>query len=185
MPDAPSTPPTSDRPPRAKRQRRHWIVTVLVLAATGFQPQASAQGGPRLSLNAGAFAILDNSDERAWRYGMEFLGRPFSRWQLTPAVGFSIAEDDSHYIYADLKRHFLLNQRWILTPSLGAGFFQEGKKLDLGHPIEFKSALEIAYQFDNQVRIGVAIYHLSNSRLSSTNPGTETVMATLSLPLFD
>jgi len=55
--------------------------------------------------------------------------------------------------------------------------------LELGHPIEFKSTLELAYEFENRWRLGLAIYHLSNSRLSSTNPGTETLVATLSVPI--
>lgn len=181
MPKARFPRPTTLRSP-AHPVRGLLGTALFTWAIVGLAPQTQAQDGPRLNLNAGAFAILDNSDERAWRYGAEYLGRSFSRWQLTPAVGFSVAEDNSHYIYLDLKKHFMLSERWVLTPSLGAGLFEEGEKLDLGHPVEFKSALEIAYQLDNRVRIGLAVYHLSNSRLSSTNPGTESVTATLSMP---
>ncbi|MCX7545900.1 acyloxyacyl hydrolase [Marinicella gelatinilytica] len=108
-------------------------------------------------------------------YGLEYRFPKFSQWGLVPAIGYLTSDAGAEYSYLDMKYTFSLSEHWGLMISTGIGFFEDGKFLDLGHTIEFKSGLELFYEFNNRQRIGVAAHHYSNSRLSKTNPGTESV----------
>ena len=59
---------------------------------------------------------------------------------------------------------------------------------DLGYPIEFRSSVEVGWQADSSVRIGIIAAHLSNADLGDDNPGRNTVSLTIAfrpLALFD
>ena len=71
----------------------------------------------------------------------------------------------------------------MLTPSLAAGLYEDGDGKDLGHIVEFRSSLELAYRFDNRARLGLSFYHLSNASLDDNNPGTEVFSLNYSIPL--
>ena len=49
--------------------------------------------------------------------------------------------------------------------------------------LEFRTSAELAYRFDNNNRIGVAITHLSNANIYNQNPGTETITLNYSVPM--
>mgnify|MGYP000642761801 CR=1 FL=1 len=110
-------------------------------------------------------------------YGLEYRFPKFSQWGLVPAIGYLNSNAGAEYSYFDMKYTFSLSEHWGLLISTGLGFFKDGKLLDLGHTIEFKSGFELFYEFDNHHRIGISGHHYSNSRLSNTNPGTESVTA--------
>lgn len=153
-----------------------------VLGLLGSAVITSAQELPRISLSAGKIGVSDSLDEDNY-LALEYLFPAKTRLRLTPALGLSAAEDGSFYVYADLKRHFWLSPHWLLTPSLGAGLYDGGDEVDLGHPVEFKSGLELGYEFDSRLRLGLGFFHISNSSLSNNNPGTEILVGSVSLPL--
>ena len=67
--------------------------------------------------------------------------------------------------------------------TIGAGYF-EGNGKDLGHVFEIRSALEVAYRFDDRSRLGVMFYHISNAGLGDDkNPGAEALTLSYSFPL--
>jgi lipid A 3-O-deacylase len=68
-----------------------------------------------------------------------------------------------------------IGERFLITPSFGAGLYHDGGGKNLGHTIEFRSQLEIGYEFDDKSRIGLAGGHISNAALSDRNPGTEII----------
>ncbi len=77
-----------------------------------------------------------------------------------------------------------LGRRFVVIPSFAPTFYFGGNdKLDLGHPIEFRSQLELAYRFDNRSRLGFAVSHYSNASLGDSNPGTETLSLNYSIPV--
>lgn len=108
-------------------------------------------------------------------YGVEYRFPKFSQWGLVPAIGYLTSDAGAEYSYFDMKYTFSFSEHWGLMISTGFGFFEDGDLLDLGHTIEFKSGLEIFYQFNNHHRLGLSANHYSNSRLSKRNPGTESV----------
>ena len=71
----------------------------------------------------------------------------------------------------------------MLIPSFGVGLFDDSEEVQLGNKLEFRSGIEIAYEFRNKVRAGVAIFHLSNGGISNQNPGTEALVFSVCIPL--
>lgn len=137
---------------------------------------------PMLNVTAGTVGVSDDIED-PYRVGLEYRFRPFGRWQLIPAVGAALAQNDAYFVYTDLRKDFWLGQRWVLIPSFGVGLFNDGKDVELGHTVEFRSGLELAYRFKEQWRVGLALFHLSNGGLADKNPGTEALVLSLCIPL--
>jgi hypothetical protein len=149
-----------------------------------------AYGGEReeyemINITAGQVGILDDL-EGPQRYGMEYRFTSFSGpwgFRLIPAIGAAAANNGARFVYSDLRHDFYLSDRWLLIPSFGAGVFKESKEINLGNNLEFRSGLEVAYQFHNKMRAGVAVFHLSNGGISSRNPGTEALVFSFCIPV--
>ncbi len=97
--------------------------------------------------------------------------RPLTRWAPVPTLGAVKADNDASLVYVAVRREFWLNDRWAIIPSFGTGACEEGRGIDPGQSLEFRSGLETARRFDNDVRIGVAVFHVSTGGLSTRNPG--------------
>jgi hypothetical protein len=91
--------------------------------------------------------------------------------------------DSAFYGYGGIRLDVFLGRRWVFTPAFAAGLYSDGDGKDLGHVVEFRSAVEIAYRFDDRSRLGLSLYHLSNASLSDSNQGTEVVTLHYSYPL--
>lgn len=140
-----------------------------------------------INITAGQVGILDD-EKNTQRYGLEYRFRSFSGpfgFRLIPAVGGAVSNDNASFLYTDLRHDFYLTRRWILIPSFGLGVFKDSSDINLGNDLEFRSGLEFAYQFSNKVRAGVAIFHLSNGGISSQNPGTESLVFSICIPVMD
>ena len=70
----------------------------------------------------------------------------------------------------------------VFTPSIGPGLFYRGNGKDLGSVIEFSTQFELAYAFENQSRISIALSHISNANISSTNPGADNITLYYHIP---
>jgi hypothetical protein len=110
---------------------------------------------------------------------------------VEPILGLTVIEENAGYAYGGLRRPFDLGGDeggFFVAPSFAAGWYEEGGAKDLGGPIELRSSLEIGYAFEGGWSLGLAYYHLSNSRLYEDNNGTEALVLTLALDsarLFD
>ena len=76
-----------------------------------------------------------------------------------------------------------LTNKIVVTPSFAPGLYERGDGKDLGHAIEFRSGLDLAYRRKNGARIGAEFHHLSNASLDENNPGAETFLFTYSISL--
>ena len=76
-----------------------------------------------------------------------------------------------------------LGSKITFTPSFAPGLYARGDGIDLGYPVEFRSQLEASYRLPHRSRVGVAFAHMSNAHLGNSNPGVETLLVTVSLPL--
>jgi lipid A 3-O-deacylase len=133
-----------------------------------------------LTMGGGYYDINDNKDAAELR--LEWKGRKFI-WGVKPIVGLMATTDAAIYGYAGIGWDLYFG-RWIVaTPSFAAGAYRDGKGKDLGSFVEFRSALELAWRFDNDARLGLMFYHLSNASISSNNPGAEVLSLGLSVPL--
>lgn len=68
------------------------------------------------------------------------------------------------------------------TPSFGTGFYSSGSGKDLGSVIEFRTQVELGYQFENDSRFSVGYSHISNAGITTTNPGSNILSAYYHLP---
>lgn len=73
--------------------------------------------------------------------------------------------------------------RVTITPSFAPGAYASGSGLDLGYPLEFRSQLEASYRLGSRARVGLAFSHMSNAHLGDRNPGVETLLLNVSVPL--
>ncbi len=136
-----------------------------------------------LSFAVGRHSILDHDIEDPGVLKIEYRFRPRWKWLLTPAVGAARSQDGASFVFADLKKDFFPGDHWVITPSFGLGSFTNGEDVKLGDSLEFRSGIEFAYQFKNDWRLGIQLFHLSNSGIGDTNPGIEVMFVSLSLPL--
>ena len=90
--------------------------------------------------------------------------------------------DSAVYGYAGIGMDIFFGRRVVLTPNFAVGAYHDGDGKDLGHAVEFRSGLELAYRFDNRSRLGIAVHHISNASLGDSNPGTESVVLTYAIP---
>lgn len=134
-----------------------------------------------INLSLGYFDIVHN-DDQALAGGIEWMssGR---LWIFQPLAGAMITSEGSFYGYAGFGTDFFFGHRWVATPSIAVGAYGEGNGADLGHVVEFRSAITLAYRFDNRSRLGLRFYHLSNAGLGDRNPGVEVLDLTYSIPL--
>lgn len=159
-----------------------FIFSHFLLVAPLFAREPPKPSVPMINITTGQVAVFD-SDLKSERYGLEYRGRALGKYQLIPAIGFAFSEDRDSFLYTDLRHDFWLNNHWVTTPSLGLGVFTEGDKIDLGKNLEFRTGLELSYRFNNNYRLGVALFHLSNAGTANRNPGTEALVISLSIPI--
>ena len=150
---------------------------VLIGAAPG---PARAQDPDFLTFGAGAFDY--NDDGSAGVISLAYLSAK-RLWILQPLGGLMVTFDGGVYGYAGLGLDVFFGRRIVATPSLSVGLYGEGGGKDLGHVVEFRSAIQIAYRFDDRSRLGVMFHHLSNAGLDDRNPGANTLMLTYSRAL--
>ncbi len=134
-----------------------------------------------LTLGGGVWDM--NGEESTGTISMEYQdsGRLF--WEFKPMVGVMGTFDGAFYAYAGVAVDLFLGRRFVLTPSFAPGLYFEGDGKDLGHVVEFRSSVELAYRFDSRARLGLELYHMSNAGLDQTNPGANALMLTYSFPL--
>jgi lipid A 3-O-deacylase len=133
-----------------------------------------------LTFAGGYYDINDNEDAAEFR--VEWKGHKWI-WGVKPIVGLMASSDGAIYGYAGIGWDLFFGHHIVATPSFATGAYTDGKGKDLGSAIEFRSALELAWRFDNDTRLGVMVYHLSNAGITSKNPGTEVLSFGLSVPL--
>jgi hypothetical protein len=153
---------------------KKFLLTSAVLAATLFAaPAAMAEGGDRLLLGVGYYDINDNEDaldvRAEWRSGNDFF------WGIAPFVGAEATSDGAVYGLAGIYRDFAVAPQWYVTPSFGAGLYHDGGGKYLGHTVEFRSQVEVGYEFESMHRVSIGAGHISNAGIGDSNPGTEIV----------
>ena len=134
-----------------------------------------------LSLGVGYFDVVQEDNE-AVGFRLEYRhGQPL--FFLKPWLGLEVTSDGSFYGLGGLLVDLGIGERVAVTGSLGAGAYSKGDGKDLGHTIEFRSQIEVAYRFDNASRLGIAFSHISNASIGEDNPGTEILSLYYHLPI--
>ena len=123
-----------------------------------------------------------NDNDTAGLFNIEY--RHGTRYgPFKPVIGGLVNTDHGFYVYGGIRIDLYLTNKIVLTPSFAPGIYERGDGKELGHVIEFRAGLDIAYRKKNGGRIGAEVHHLSNASLDENNPGTETFLFTYSVPL--
>jgi len=156
------------------------LTAVMILSLA---PDARAEEPDFLTVSAGWFDFNRKKDEGA-EFRLEYRS-DYKFLYLKPFATLSGTSTGMTFVGAGVLMDIYLGRRLVVTPSFAPTWWQ-GKTddLDLGHAVEFRSQLEIAYRFDDRSRLGLSVSHYSNASLGDTNPGTESAMINYSIP-FD
>ena len=162
------------------------LIFPALIAAAMYLPSDTAKADDDdpdfLTMAVGKYDIFRNREEDIelrldYRFGKKFLiFKPF----LTGAY----VTNNSSFLGAGVLVDIYLGRRFVLTPQFSPTWWRgKTSNLDLGHALEFRSRLELAYRFDDRSRIGISIDHSSNAGLGDGNPGVESVMLNYSMSM--
>ncbi len=155
------------------------FAAALALAVPGARAQSDDPS--YLVGGIGAFDLVQD-DDQAIDFRLEYR-HGTGLWIIKPWIGVEGTSDGAIYGVGGLLADINLGRRIVITPSIGVGAYSEGDGKDLGHTVEFRSQIELAYRFDNRSRVGVAFSHISNAGIGDENPGTEILNVYYALPL--
>lgn len=164
------------------------------LSALSFAGGVRAESSPDLvSIGIGAYDSVvfqpsaDTPRNRSgdfrleYRFGHSLLSFTEPYVTFHPWVGFETTTDGMLYgaggVLADVQFGPV-----VVTPSLGAGLWRRGGSKNLGAGLEFRSMIELGYEFDNRMRVSAFLSHISNGGITNKNPGVNTAGAYLHIP---
>tara|TARA_R110002012_G_scaffold304766_1_gene508487 strand:+ start:2535 stop:3047 length:513 start_codon:yes stop_codon:yes gene_type:complete len=158
-----------------------FVVAIAALVST--ERSVMAEEPAFLSVGAGIYDVNDDETTSEGRVEYRF-SEANKLWHFSPFVGLMANANGATYGYGGIGLDIFFGKRWVLTPNFAVGIYGNGDSKDLGHAVEFRSGVELAYRFDDYSRLGLAVHHISNAGLDERNPGTESVLLMYSIP-FD
>lgn len=141
-----------------------------------------------LSVGTGVYNLLQPK-WRTWEFDIEYkfhlrcLKSPNRYLEFRPLAGALVTLRGTTYFYLGINFDLLFFNHLLFAPGFAAGYFSKGEGRDLGYPIEFRSGIELAWQFTDARRLGVHFYHLSNASIGRRNPGEESLVIFYDIPL--
>jgi hypothetical protein len=153
---------------------RHAILGLVSvsLLTSGSARASERDASPALLVGSGWFDANRRRDQAA-EGRLEFRFGTFAGG-LRAVVATIATTDGSLFAGAGVAYPVRLG-RWDVTPSFVPGLYRQGGGRDLGYPLEFRSQLELGCQLTRGPRIALAVSHLSNAGLGSSNPGQESL----------
>jgi lipid A 3-O-deacylase len=152
------------------------VIAGLAFVGGGFVARPSGPDDPgRFSGSAGAFDATGRNDASALELRIDYRWERSSR-VLRPIVGAMATSDGAVYGCAGIAYDLPLGRRLVVTPSFAPGLYARGHGLDLGHVVEFRSQLALAWSLAHGAHLGLAFSHMSNAELGDKNPGVESLV---------
>ena len=154
---------------------------VLVLFSGLIPANLTAQptDTPVLGIGLGYAGILD--EHKTGLLSLEY--RPaIEKFHLRPWIGTEFGYK-LFYFAGGILAHLQVGDALTITPSFGVGFYSTESGIELGHSLEFRSALELGYHFPNRHILGISFGHISNGGLAEKNPGSEILKISYYFPL--
>jgi hypothetical protein len=138
-----------------------------------------------VAFQAGRFDVLQNASA-AGEFGVEYRFGKYLLWKLKPFVGTGGTTKSSFYGYGGIRLDTYWSPRIVVAPSFAVAGYSQGHGKDLGSPPALgRSGLDFEYNLSDDVRLGMAIHHMSNGKVlgQNKNPGTELVAITLAIAI--
>ncbi len=162
------------------RQLRWHARWLGVFAVCMLSPPAWADDPDFIAFSAGVFDL--GKDETAVEGRLEYRS-DLRLWIFKPFAGVMATSDSAAYGYAGVLVDMFFGDRVVATLSFAPGAYTKGDGKKLGHELEFRSQVELAYRFDDRARLGLALSHMSNASIGRKNPGAESLVLTYAVPL--
>lgn len=160
----------------------------LLFTALLFSTLHAVRQTDLFSVSTGIFDLM-REKHRTWEFSLEYkfhisrLKSPFRFLEFRPLIGAMGTIEGSSYLYAGINLDLFPCDQIVIAPGFAAGWYRAGKGKDLGYPLEFRSGVELAWQFKDASRLGVHFYHLSNASLGDRNPGEESLVLFYDIPI--
>ncbi len=127
---------------------------------------------------SGMFDFSDEGKKSAifgFQHQNEALFRESFIGTISPISGALITADNASYFYTGIQAEYKLGSI-NLNPSFAPGIYTEGEGKDLGHPLEFKTELQLSLDLPKNSELGFSYNHISNASLGEKNPGANSYM---------
>jgi hypothetical protein len=121
--------------------------------------------------------------EVEYKFHIKKLKSPLDCLEFRPLLGVMATARGSGYVYLGINFDLLFLNHLLFAPGFAAGGYWKGRGKNLGYPLEFRSGIEVAWQFSDWRRLGVHFYHLSNASLGKRNPGEESLVFYYDIPI--
>ena len=131
-----------------------------------------------VNLFAGMFDFSDDGQKASLlgiQHQNEELYRKSFLGKLSPITGAFLTKKNAFYLYTGVQAEYELGFLTI-TPSFAPGYYNEGGGKDLGHPLEFKSEVQMSFDLGDSSKMGMSYNHISNASFGTKNPGANSYM---------
>ena len=139
---------------------------------------ASDETNTEFNIFAGMFDFSDDG-QRASLLGVQHQNEELYRksflGKLSPITGGFLTKNNAFYLYTGVQAEYELGFLTI-TPSFAPGYYNEGGGKDLGHPLEFKSEVQMSFDLGDSSQMGMSYNHISNASFGTKNPGANSYM---------
>ena len=158
------------------------VCAVLLTASERAAAQVALNETPAvLSGGVGWYDFNKQDDEAVdfrleYRHGEDFLF-------LKPWGGLEATSDGSVWGGIGVLMDVTFFDSVVLTGSFAPGLWAKGDGKDLHSIVEFRSQLELGYQFENTSRLSLGLSHTSNAGIGDHNPGVEVLSVYYHVPL--
>jgi len=132
----------------------------------------------KLQVYTGMFDFSDDKQKSGLvglQHQNEDLFRNSFLGKLSPITGVFLTEKNAFYLYSGVQAQYELGP-FKITPSFAPGFYSYGDGKDLGHPLEFKSEVQVSLNLSDSSHLGMSYNHISNASLGTKNPGANSYM---------
>ncbi len=158
-----------------------FIVLLLVYFFSGKSSFIFGQTTPSMTISFAKFNVL-HSDKTTFEMRMEY--RKFNSSAFVSPFGGIMANMQGAFdVYAGIMKDIRLFGNLYFTPSFAPSIYIRGQSKDLSFALEFRSQVELAYQFSNGLRIGINFNHVSNGGLRLPNVGVESLGISYVIPI--
>ena len=155
------------------------LTFVFFISAISFAEEYSEiNKNTELSFYTGMFDYSDRG-KKSTLFGIEHQNDELTRKSflgtLSPVTGGLITSDNAIYLYTGVQAQYNMGKLKI-TPSFTPGVYEQGDGKDLGHPLEFKSEVQLSLDLSKSSMLGMSYNHISNASIGEKNPGVNNYM---------
>ena len=156
---------------------RTFIIS-LGLSFLVSSPSLGEEKRSGVNFYTGMFDFSDDKKSSAL-FGLEHQNENLYRdtivGRVSPVTGMMITADNAAYFYTGIEANYELGPLKV-TPSFTPGLYSQGEGKDLGHPLEFKSEVQLSMDLGETTNFGMSYNHVSNASLGEKNPGANSYM---------